>query len=335
MRTSKELLIATKAFACEDRRRSWWSLWSTLGVIGLLLVIVCSDVPWLGRLPFSILLGFVLVRLFVLYHDHQHGAILRGSRFADALMAAIGTVLLNPPSAWRRSHDHHHAHNSKTFGANIGSFSLLTVEGYRNATRRQQLLYAAERHPLTIALGYFAVFFLGMCVAPCVANPRRHFDAGLSAACHAGILLWFAFDETDDLWLAMLVPFGVASALGAFLFYAQHNFPGARIHAGQDWDYTSAALDSSSYIRMGPALSWLTANIGYHHVHHLNARIPFYRLPEAMAGIAELQSPVTITLHPRDVAGCLRLKLWDPDREQLVPWSALCAATTAPHREAA
>ncbi len=64
---------------------------------------------------------------------------------------------------------------------------------------------------------------------------------------------------------------------------------------------------------MGRLMRWFTGNIGYHHVHHLNSKIPFYRLPEAMAAIKELQDPVTTSLRPRDVFACLRLKLWDPD----------------------
>jgi omega-6 fatty acid desaturase (delta-12 desaturase) len=71
---------------------------------------------------------------------------------------------------------------------------------------------------------------------------------------------------------------------------------------------------------MGPLMRWFTGNIGYHHVHHLNSKIPFYRLPAAMDAIEELQSPAVTTLHPRDVVACLRLKLWDPLSERLVPW---------------
>ena len=65
-------------------------------------------------------------------------------------------------------------------------------------------------------------------------------------------------------------------------------------------------------------MKWFTGNIGYHHVHHLNAKIPFYRLPEAMDGIVELQTPTTTSLNPIDVMGCLRLKLWDPASEKLL-----------------
>jgi omega-6 fatty acid desaturase (delta-12 desaturase) len=62
-----------------------------------------------------------------------------------------------------------------------------------------------------------------------------------------------------------------------------------RLQEGDSIDFVTAALTASSYIPMNPIMRWFTGNIGYHHVHHLNARIPFYRLPEAMAQLAELQ----------------------------------------------
>ena len=323
MRTHKELLIATKTFATEDCGRSWWHVGSTLAVLGLLLAVVCTDLWWGLRLPFSLVLGMVIVRMFVLYHDHQHGAILRGSRLTDWTMWAFGLIILSPSSGWKRSHNHHHAHNSKLPGPNIGSFPLMHAQAYRDANVYQRFLYAAKRHPLTILVGYVTVFFVGMCVLPFLSNPRRHFDAALAIVCHLSLLLWFGLDEIDDLFLAVLIPCAIASATGAFLFYAQHNFPGARIVRQQNWDHTTAALDSSSYIKMGPLLRWFTGNIGYHHIHHFNARIPFYRLPETMASLEELQSPVTISLSARDIFACFRQNLWDPESERLVPWSVL------------
>jgi omega-6 fatty acid desaturase (delta-12 desaturase) len=113
----------------------------------------------------------------------------------------------------------------------------------------------------------------------------------------------------------------VATALGSYLFYAQHNFPGARFQEKGDPAYAAAALVGSSYTPMNYVLRWFTGNIGYHHVHHLNARIPFYRLPEAMAHVEELQSPGVTTLSPLGVYRCLRLKLWDSDRQRLVDFA--------------
>ena len=58
-------------------------------------------------------------------------------------------------------------------------------------------------------------------------------------------------------------------------------------------------------------MHWFTANIGYHHVHHMNAAIPFYRLPEAMAAMPELQNPGVVTWSPKSIVATFRLKVWD------------------------
>ena len=110
----------------------------------------------------------------------------------------------------------------------------------------------------------------------------------------------------------------VATMAGAYLFYAQHNFPEGKIASRQDWTFSGAALDSSSYMVMGPLMNWLTANIGFHHVHHLNAAIPFYRLPEAMNAIPELQHPSKTSWGAKDVVECFKLKLWDPEQNKMV-----------------
>jgi omega-6 fatty acid desaturase (delta-12 desaturase) len=65
-------------------------------------------------------------------------------------------------------------------------------------------------------------------------------------------------------------------------------------------------------------MAWFTANIGYHHIHHLNARVPFYRLPEVLHAIPELAKPKTTSLHPLDIIRCLRLKVWDVEAQQMI-----------------
>lgn len=323
MPSHKELLISTRQFARESRWRSWWHLGTTMAAVLLLAAIAASELIWPARVVASGLLGLTVVRVFVLYHDFQHGAFLRRSRAGKRIMQAVGLILLTPASGWNRSHNHHHAHNSKLSAPDIGTYPLMTVAEYCSSSRPKQTLYVLQRHPLTMCFGYLTVFLWGMCLRPFMANPRRHWDGAASIVCHMALLVWLGCDELDDLVLCALMPFSLASAIGAYLFYVQHNFPGVQLTSPSNWDYTTAALDSSSFLRMGPLMNWFTANIGYHHVHHLNARIPFYRLPEAMRALEALQAPGITSLAVADVRACLALKLWDPASRQLVPWTHL------------
>ncbi len=323
---SKDLLLASRKYAQEQPLKSWWCLLSTILIYAAALTgaVWASPLPWAWawalRIFCSIVTGLVMVRLFVLYHDHQHGTILRHSRIANGWMTIYGILTLNPPSIWNRSHNHHHKHTAKVFGADIGSYPVMTTEIYARSGRGKRFGYAAARHPLTIAAGYLTIFLYGMCVRSLLNKPREHYDSAIAIVAHLAIAVWMAWMGWGVLVMGLLIPSTIAAAMGAYLFYAQHNYPGVILQPRADWDYVTAALKSSSFIRMSPIMHWFTGNIGYHHVHHLNARIPFYRLPEAMAAMPALQSPGTTSLRPWDVVKCLRLKLWDGSKNSLVPF---------------
>jgi acyl-lipid omega-6 desaturase (Delta-12 desaturase) len=163
------------------------------------------------------------------------------------------------------------------------------------------------------------VFLFGMCVASFLRDPQENWDSAVAAVLHVALvtaLTWF-FGPSVAL-LTLVLPLAIACAVGSYLFYAQHNFPGVNMQPRQTWSFSRAALESSSYMRMGPIMSWFTGDIALHHVHHLNAAIPFYRLREAMAAIPALQIEPQTSLDPRDVLACLRLKLWDPAAQRMV-----------------
>lgn len=318
MRSGKELILATKPFAAEIRGKSWMYALSTLFllIVALLGTVLLPHI--LLRILSSILSGLMIVRMFVIYHDHQHHTILFRSKPANIIMTIFGMYILAPTSIWKRSHDHHHKHNSKLFSASIGSYPIATAAKFNRMTRTQKVAYLAMRHPLNIALGYFTIFIAGMCCASFISSPRRHVDALLALLlhifCSAIVIIYLGWQA----WILLfLIPFALACGIGSYLFYAQHNFPGVSFASNKDWAYDKAALESSSYMVMNPVMAWFTANIGYHHIHHLNAKIPFYRLPEVLKHFPELQQCKKTSLGFRDICSCLRLKVWDPEQGKM------------------
>ncbi len=318
-RTGKELILATREYAHENKLQSWVAVVSTF----ILLVASLAGsivVPFLALQVFlSIIAGLLMVRMFVLYHDHQHHAILDNSKLADVLMRLWGILIMTPNSIWSHSHNTHHAKNCKLRATHIGSYPVMTVERYKRTSKQDRFKYLAVRHPLTIALGYLTVFVGSMCIVPLMNDAKKHRDALYALILHvvlyAAIITWLG-------WFAAIclitIPFGVASALGAYLFYSQHNFSTVTYLDKDGWTYEGAALESSSHCEMGAVMNYFTANIGYHHIHHLNSKIPYYRLPEALAGMPELQSPKTTSMHPAEIVRCLKLKLWDVKQQRMV-----------------
>ena len=314
-----ELILATKPFAHDSTARSWWVVLSTLGLLVAALAGTLSPLPIAAKIACSIMAGLFLVRLFVIYHDQQHHAILPRSRLAEGLMRVIGILMLSPSSVWRSSHNHHHNHNSKLRGSHIGSYPIMTTEQYRRTPPRKRFNYLFVRHPLTILFGYVFMFLHGMCVYPFINRPREHLDCLVAVIVHVAIsIALYRFGGWPALVLTQFIPHFVMDAVGSYFFYAQHNFPGVSFSDKDGWTYEKAALESSSFMRTGRIVGWFTANIGYHHIHHLNSRVPFYRLPEVMAAIPELQAPKTTSLWPRDILRCLQLKVWDVAAQRMV-----------------
>jgi omega-6 fatty acid desaturase (delta-12 desaturase) len=83
-------------------------------------------------------------------------------------------------------------------------------------------------------------------------------------------------------FLAIQLPLiALAGTAGVWLFYVQHQFEDVYWESSDQWTYADAALRGSSYLRLPKVLQFFTGNIGLHHVHHLNARIPNYNLQRA------------------------------------------------------
>lgn len=319
MRTGKDILLATRPYASDFTAKSWWHVISTTVLLAASLTGMVWNTHIAAKIACSILTGLLYLRLFVIYHDQQHGAILPHSRLVGVFMRIFGIFILSPGSVWRSSHNHHHNHNSKLRGSHIGSFPIMTKAHYLKSSRSTRFKYLFMRHPLTILFGYLFIFLYGMCLYPCFNDPREHADCFVAIVIHIAIgVALVCLAGWPALILMMIVPSFVACAIGSYLFYAQHNFPGVTFSDNAGWTYEKAALESSSFMKMGPIMRWFTANIGYHHIHHLNARIPFYRLREATAAIPELQSPKTTSLHPAEIIRCLRLKVWDAEAQQMV-----------------
>jgi omega-6 fatty acid desaturase (delta-12 desaturase) len=324
MRTGREIILATKPYAIDSSARSWGYLLST----ALLLAGAIAGTLWsfhlVARLACSVLAGLLYLRFFVIYHDQQHQAILPHSRLAEFLMRIFGILILSPTSVWKSSHNHHHNHNSKLRGSHIGSYPIMTKEQYLKASKSVRFKYLFMRHPMTMLFGYVFIFQYGMCLYPALTKPGEHYDGLLAFLLHGllavGITWIFGW---PSLFFTLIIPHFIASAIGSYLFYAQHNFPSVSFRDNTCWAYDKAALESSSFLVTGPIMAWFTANIGYHHVHHLNSRIPFYRLPEVVAAIPELKTPKTTSLHPMEILRCVRLKVWDSEAKRMVGTTGL------------
>jgi len=261
-----------------------------------------------------------LMRLFMIQHDCGHGSFFRSRRARDFLGFWIGVLTLTPYAYWRKTHAYHHAHSGDLDLRGFGDIDTLTVDEYMALPSHRRLGYRLYRNPL-ILFGVGAVLHFVVIHRYPWTTPKEWKGAWrsvwLTNLALAGIVLSAALTIGLNDFLLVQAPITLIScSLGVWLFYVQHQFEDTYWHRNKNWDYYDAALEGSSLLVLPKPLQWLTANIGIHHVHHLSARIPNYRLQEAMDSVPELQNPTRIRI--RDTLALVRLTLWDEIEERLV-----------------
>ena len=264
--------------------------------------------------------GF-LVRTFIVFHDCTHGSLLP-SRRANAYIGALsGFLVLAPFRRWGHDHAVHHASSGDLDRRGVGDLPTLTVAEYNARSRRGRLAYRLFRNPLIMfGLGPVFAMMIGPRIATRAQRPRMRHSVLLT---DLALLLVVGSVVTLIGWGAFLIIWAPAAlgagSVGIWLFYVQHQFEDAYWERAEDWTYGEAALRGSSHLRLPKVLQFFTGNIGLHHVHHLNAKIPNYNLQRAHDNNAIFATVPTLTLG--DALRAVRLKLWDESASRMVGFS--------------
>jgi len=306
-------------FAQPDTRRAALSL--ATSVVPYLALTVAIYLL-LGSSPLALLLAIpaaaFLVRSFIVFHDCSHGSFLASRRANLWLGRSIGLLLYSPFHRWRHDHAVHHASSGNLDQRGTGDVRTLTIAEYRALSRRGRLGYRLLRNPLVMfGLGPIVAMVIGPRIVAKDARPRMRrsvLATDLALAVVVGTLVWLI--GWRDYLLVLGLPAVLAGSVGIWLFYVQHQFEDAYWDGDEGWSFTDAALRGSSYLRLPAVLRFCTGNIGYHHVHHLNARIPSYNLKRAHDAIPALHDVPTLTLI--DGVRSTRLKLYDERSGRLV-----------------
>lgn len=310
-----------------DTRRSVVQLSVTAaGFVGCwILAWRALEVGWWATLLLALPTTGFLMRLFMIQHDCGHGSYFRSRAARDWVGRVIGVLLLTPYDYWRKTHAWHHAHSGDLDFRGFGDIDTLTVAEYRALSPARRVGYRLYRHPLML-LTVGPLFHFVIKHRYPWDLPREWRGAWRSVwwtnLALAGVVvamgLWIG-------WKPFLMVQGpvtaFACALGVGLFYVQHQFENTYWHDHDEWDYYDASLHGSSHLVLPAPLQWMTASIGVHHVHHMSARIPNYRLQQAHDENPEFHVAQAITL--RDAARLFRLALWDEEAGRLIGFREL------------
>lgn len=314
------------------------------------VAIRCAAVsPWLVVLPLLLMILFI-VRAFGLMHECGHGSLFRSRRLNSAVGFLLGVFCGMPQYVWSQHHNYHHAHNGN-WDRYRGPYTTLSVDEYAALSRARQRLYRGKCSVVAAPLAGFVYLifnprftWLKGSIGMLAHTLRRKLaQPNVSLRTHAARYqsrYWKSAREYRHmLWnnLALLSAWGlmcwacgaavffsiyllslsIAGGAGIVLFTVQHNFEHSYASDSEHWDPDTGTIEGTSYLVLPRWLDWFTVNIGYHHIHHLSASIPNYRLAECHQAYQHLFARVA-RVKLCDVLGALECILWDQHAQRII-----------------
>ncbi len=268
--------------------------------------------------------GGLIVRIFIIQHDCGHNSMFSTRKLNDWVGRFLGLLTFTPYDHWKRQHALHHAGSGNLDRRGIGDDILtLTVDEYEALSRFGKFKYRLYRHPVVLFGLAPAYLFLLQHRYPQGAMKDGIRPWASTLLTNLGMIILYGF----AIWVFGLKAFLliqiptviVGGTIGIWMFYVQHQFDETHWERDKDWNREDAALFGSSYYDLPKPLMWITGNIGIHHVHHLSARIPFYRLPTVLKDFPELRNVCRLTLWQSFQS--VKLALWDEKRRRMVAFS--------------
>ncbi len=295
-------------------------------LIGLMVFIVASGYPYWIALLLSVPAAGFHVKTFIIMHDCGHNSYFRSQKVSAIVGRICAFLTFTPYYDWRRSHAIHHASVSNLEKRGIGDVWTMTVDEYRQSTFATRLKYRVYRNPFFLFILAPILLFLVVFRFPLRSTKKKCLwsvlltDLALALLITA-ISLTLGFMVFLKVFLPVVV---IASISGVWLFYIQHQFKNVYWAHTTKWDSVKAAMEGSSYYKLPALLRWFSGNIGYHHIHHLNSRIPNYNLKICYQEIPQVRDLTPITI--RASLSSLFLSLWDEKSGKMVDFRSQEAA---------
>ena len=272
-------------------------------------------------LGLSLIAALLLVRVFILFHDCVHGSLFPNKGANTGFGYVLGLLVFTPFEDWRYSHLRHHATYADLDSRGFGDIWTMTKEEYEAAPKSTRISYRLFRHPLVmLGLGPVFSFLMRFRLPSRMAKRKERVNVIVTNVLIAAIIVTASLLIGFKTYLGIQLPvIWLAGIMGIWLFYVQHQFDGVYWSRREEWNPLRAAMEGSSFYKLPGVLRWFTANIGYHHIHHLSPRIPNYLLKRCYEGVPALQQKEPLTFFKS--LSCIHLKLWDEERKELVGFS--------------
>ncbi|OGC09738.1 fatty acid desaturase [candidate division KSB1 bacterium RBG_16_48_16] len=266
--------------------------------------------------------GF-MVRLFIIFHDCGHGSFFKSEQANNIVGSLTGILTFTPYFQWRYQHALHHSTSGDLDRRGIGDVWTMTVNEYKDASSWRRLAYRVYRNPFVmIVIGPLVMFLIVHRLVSLKEKRRERHSVHWTNLALFAIAVIMSLTIGFKAYILIQIPvLMIAGSAGIWLFYVQHQFEGVYWERSDQWDFVAASIHGSSFYKLPKVLQWFSGNIGFHHIHHLNSRIPNYNLEECHKENAVFQKVKPVTLGSS--LKSLSFRLYDEKQRRLVHFRAL------------
>jgi omega-6 fatty acid desaturase (delta-12 desaturase) len=259
------------------------------------------------------LLSLLILRNFIIFHDCCHNSYTPSYWFNEVLGTILGMFVLTPFS-WKYSHNTHHLTNGNMdnkFEFHFNELHFVTKKEYDSYHIITKTIFNIATYPIVFfSIAPFWVFF--------ISHRFSHYSNGISHTIinNLGIAIMLYIFHSFGILFNYLLAIYFTSVIGVMLFHCQHTFNTPYIvKKNEDWNMNDSGLKGSSYILIPFWLRYFTNGIEYHHIHHLNSKIPSYNLHryhnEVVSTSDKFENIVVLTMW--DCYNNLFLRLFDEE----------------------
>ncbi len=284
------------------------------------MVYLLKEVSFWAMLPVAILASGFLLRTFILFHDCTHGSLFERREANLWAGRFFGLLVFHPFQNWRHSHAVHHGSAGDLDRRGTGDVHTLTLSEYRALDGKGRLIYRLFRNPVVMfTIGPIYSLMIMPRIVPKGVRPRIRNSVILTNIALVAVITAMCFLVGPWAFFIIEGPLVLLAGMaGVWLFYVQHQFEDVYWESSDQWSYADAALRGSSYLKLPKVLLWFSGNIGLHHVHHVSAKVPNYRLQAAHDNNEIFHDVPVLTFWTS--WGCTRYKVIDDDTGRLLTW---------------
>ena len=329
--TVLELRKQARQFATSDNPRAWRELAGTMGLYlpCYLISITQYQTLWLF-IPAMLVTIIMTMRIYMIQHDCIHRSFFKMRSTNDLIGKLLSPIAMTPYEATRYNHNLHHAHVSDLDRRDTFEIFVMTLKEWEQAGFWKRLGYRIYRSPVTlIFVGPFVVYLLLRRFPLCVFKTGLLDQVIHNLMILGQLAITYAIAGVPGLWVWLSIVY-LTSTIGVLIPYIVHNFE--NIHWGNrpDMDFATGALEGSSVLDWGWLFHRAVMNIGYHDLHHLNAKIPGYKLRDAHEYLEAQGLLRSEKIGFLEGVACLRWKLYDEDNGRMVRFPKVASQIEVP-----